>query len=437
MSSPDPRPAAPGAASASDRNLRFNFLVLLVHGFLGQTGFRLLQTPTFLPAYLSVLGGNRAVGIARAVQSLGMFLSPVLSARMVEHRSHAKGLALVFGGTMRTMILLLGLAALLLPHPDANLGSLGWTVVLVWLVIAGWGFANGLQMVVFNVLLSKTIPTPKRGRLLGARNSSAGVTLLFVSILGGVLVDRFGFPSGYGWTFILAFVLTSLGLATVALLREPTAENPPPSLPLKQRLGDIPTLLRAEPNFARFVVARLIATGARSARPFYIIYAGEQFGLSGGRLAGLTIAFALAESSSAILWGLLADRAGFRAVFMGALTSWMAGTALLLAWPSVTSTYIVFILVGSGFGGFMMASHNMVLEFGTQRDRALRIATTNSLSEAVGALSFVAAGFMAEAFPLPWLFATSITLQVIAILQMSRVREPRRVVADDDLLDVG
>ena len=59
---------------------------------LGQTGFRLIQAPTFLPAYLSLLAGNNAVvGIARAVQSLGMSISPYLGAWMVEHRLRAQG----------------------------------------------------------------------------------------------------------------------------------------------------------------------------------------------------------------------------------------------------------------------------------------------------------------------------------------------------------
>ena len=52
----------------SESDIRYNFRLLLIHGMLGQTGFRLLQAPTFLPTYLSLLAGNNAVvGIARAV----------------------------------------------------------------------------------------------------------------------------------------------------------------------------------------------------------------------------------------------------------------------------------------------------------------------------------------------------------------------------------
>jgi hypothetical protein len=70
-------PAPESTEEEVQRNLPFNFGVLLGHGLLGQTGFRLIQAPTFLPKYVELLAGNNtAVGIARAVQSLGMFLSP-------------------------------------------------------------------------------------------------------------------------------------------------------------------------------------------------------------------------------------------------------------------------------------------------------------------------------------------------------------------------
>lgn len=133
---------------------------------LGQTGFRLLQAPTFLPASLSLLAGNNAVvGIARAVQSLGMSISPYLAAWMVEHRLRVKRLGILFGSLMRFQILLLALTALLLPRDQA--------LTAVWIVIGLWGFSSGLQIVTFSFILSKVIPAHRRGRLVGIRNVAA------------------------------------------------------------------------------------------------------------------------------------------------------------------------------------------------------------------------------------------------------------------------
>jgi MFS family permease len=422
----------PGDAAQSEaearRNLPFNFGVLLAHGLLGQTGFRLVNAPTFLPHYVSILAGNnRAVGLVRAVQSLGMFLSPVLSARIVEHRRRVRGLALLVGGAMRLQFLLLAVIALAVPT-DSALG-------LVLLVMALFGVFLGMQGVIFNFMMSKTIPVDRRGRLLGLRNAASGVTLLAVSGVAGYFIDRYGFPAGYGYTFLTGFLLTSLGLAIFALIREPVSYEVRESVPVLTRVRAIPDLLRAEPDFRRFLVARLLGTAARGALPFYVIFVGLRFEISGERLAVLTIAFTVAQSLSGLAWGLMADRTGFRAVFVAALLTWITGTALLVL-PWSLATYAVFLLVGIGFSGFMLSSQNLVLEFGTLLDRPLRIATANSLSELVGMVGFLGAGLLADLVPLAIVFWTASALQVCALLAVRRVADPRIPVAPSVSLDV-
>lgn len=399
-------------------HLRRNFLALLAHGMLGQTGFRLLQAPTFLPAYLSLLAGNNsAVGIARGLQSLGMSISPYLGAWMVEHRRYVKRMGIVFGSVMRLQILLLALAALLIP-PRAALP-------VVWTVIGIWGFASGFQGVTFNFVISKAIPAHRRGRLLGMRNASAGVTLLFVSAIGGWILERRGFPAGYGWTFMLAFGLTSLGLVAFSTIREPGTAAPKRRLELGMRLRGVPALFRSDRDFARYVVARLLGTAGRGALPFYILYVGESYELSGARLAVLTILFTLAEAAGAISLGLVADRTGFRAVFLCGIGLWMAGNALALATPALWAAYGVFFLVGAGFAGFRLASQNLVLEFGDEADLPMRIAATNATSELVGMTSFLAAGLLADLASLVWVFWLSLAFQLATVAQTLRFRDPR------------
>lgn len=413
------RPDSSGVdGDAVERNLRFNFTTLLVHGMLGQTGFRLVQAPTFLPYFVSELAGtNAAVGVARAVQSLGMFLTPVLSVGIIEHRARVKWLAVLFGGIMRLQFLFLTLIALFAPREYA--------LLLIWAVLGMLGLGLGMQGVVFNFLVSKTIPVGRRGRLLGIRNALATVTLFGVSIAGGRLVDEFGFPDGYGYTFFLGFTLTTLGLIFFTLIREAPALDPREPTPIGRRLRDIAPLLRAEPDFRRYLVARILATTGRGAVPFYIVFVAAEFGVSGARLAALTILFTVAQGASTLFWGILGDRIGFKAAFIGSLASWIAGTALILAAPTIEVAYAVFLLVGAGWGGFMMSSQNLVLEFGTERDRALRIATGNSISELSGMAGFLGAGLAADAFPLEIVFGAALSLHALALLQMLRVREPR------------
>ena len=112
-------------------------------------------------------------------------------------------------------------------------------------------------------------------------------------------------------------------------------------------------------------------------------------------------------------------------MFLGALGTWALGNVAILSGNTLASAYAAFILVGAGFSGFMLASQNLVLEFGNQADRPMRIAATNAIAELVGVVSYLGAGLMSDAAPLSWIFAASIGLIAAAAAVMWRVRDPR------------
>jgi hypothetical protein len=103
------------------RDLTRNFTAHLFHGMLGQTGFRLLNAPTFLPAFILMISGgsDAAVGIAMALQSFGMMATPLIGAAMIEHRARVLPTGFVTGAAMRLCVLAIALAGLLLPPHGA------------------------------------------------------------------------------------------------------------------------------------------------------------------------------------------------------------------------------------------------------------------------------------------------------------------------------
>ena len=69
-------------------NLRRNYAGNYLHGMLGMTGFRLVNAPTFLPAYLfAISGSNAIVGLGLALQQVGGVISPIFGATKIEHRT--------------------------------------------------------------------------------------------------------------------------------------------------------------------------------------------------------------------------------------------------------------------------------------------------------------------------------------------------------------
>ncbi len=401
------------------RNLTRNFFAHLCHGMFGQTGFRLLNAPTFLPAYILLLSGSDvAVGAALGLQSLGMMITPLLGATLIEHRSRVLPMGLAIGTAMRLTVLGIALSGLLLPPDQALLA------IFVWLTL--FGLLQGMQGVVFNFLMAKVIPVSKRGRLTGLRNFLAGITSAGVAYAGGTwFLGTAPDVTGYSYTFVLAFVLTMCGLLMLLFMREPEPPILRPRSSLATRLSEIPALLRDDPEFARYFVARAIANAGRLAMPFYVLFAGQSIGLSGANLALTTIAFTLAATVSNLAWGALADRYGFRLVFLSATVLWIIATCGLLIGGELSATLIVFAAIGAAVQGFQNAAMNLTLEFGRREDLPLRIAIANSASELSGAIGPVAGGLIAAAFGYEVVFGVSVAFLLIGGLMVARVAEPR------------
>jgi MFS family permease len=406
-----------------------NFGAHLAHGLLGQTGFRLVNAPTFLPAYVHLLSGSDfVVGLVRAVQYLGMFLSPLLGASLIEHRRRVLPVGYGVGIAMRLQILGVALAgAFLAPR---------WSVVAIAIFLFFFGFFMGMQGVIFHYVMSKVIPVERRGFLVGLRTALAGLTAAVVAYLGGkYFIDTNFLGNGYPVTFGVAFLLTCVGLSMLLFVREPEPPVVRPQVPLAERLKDLPELLRSDRAYTYYFLCRAIATMGRMAAPFYILYVTEAIGepdgsgspvLAGATIGVLSTAFILANSLTNFAWGLMADRTGFRKVFVATLVLWIVATVGLMLSQELPGFLLAFVGIGAGMGGFQMAAQNMVLEFGAREDLPVRIAVANSAQEFVGFIGPLVGGILAFLFSKETVFASAIAFQLLAIaLVLHRVDEPR------------
>jgi MFS family permease len=402
------------------RNLNRNFIVHLVHGMLGQTGFRLLNAPTFLPAYILLLSGSDlAVGAALALQAFGTAITPLIGANLIEHRARVLPIGFSTGGVMRLSILGIAVSGLVLPPHQAL-----WAIYF-WLAV--FGLSQGMQGVIFNFLMSKVIPVSKRGRLTGLRNFLAGIASAGVAVVGGELfLGDEPTAAGYSYTFVMAFLLTAAGLAALSFMREPEPPTVRPRTALLARMGEMPALLRADPAFTRYFIARSLATAGRMALPFYILYAGVSMQLTGSTLGVLTVAFTLAGTVSNLLWGNLADRFGFRLVYLLTIGLWVVSTLLLMVTSGLLMTAVVFAAIGAAVQGFQNASMNLTLEFGHRDDLPMRIAIANTASELAGTLGPLAGGIIAHTLGYPTLFVASVAFLLAGGVMVAwTVPEPR------------
>jgi MFS family permease len=403
------------------KNLRRNYAGHYVHGMLGMTGFRLVNAPTFVPAYLHMLSGSDViVGLGLALQQLGGMVSPIVGAVHIEHRKHVLPLSMILGTLMRVQILGLALAGWFL-HGTPLL-----VAIMMFLFLLG--LFSGPQGVAFQFLLAKMIPISWRGRLQGWRNMTGGLIAAVLSWFAGkYLVGTNFWGNGYGSAFLVAVILTSLGLTAFRILvREPEPPTLRPRMALGDRLRGFPAMLRGNPPFLYFMIARTFAIASRVASPFYIVYAAKTLGFSGNTIGNLSFAYLIADTIMNIVWGTMADKLGFRSCLIAALLFWIAATMLLMFVHAELWFVVVFFGLGAANSGYQMSAQNIVFEFGHRDDMAMRLALSNTAESMMSTAGPLAGGVIAATLGYHVVFGVSVACQIVALgLLLTLVQEPR------------
>lgn len=402
-------------------NLKRNYLGNYLHGMLGMTGFRLVNAPTFLPAYLhAISGSNTIVGLGLALQQVGSVVSPIVGANQIEHRPQVMPAAMWMGTLARIQVLGMAASGWLLSGQSLVVAILAFMFL--------FGLFMGAQRVVFGMLMAKVIPISRRGRLQAWRNATGGLIAAVLAYFAGRwFIGPNLLGNGYGVTFIFAFVLTSLGLSALKLMiREPEPPTMRAKSRLRERLRDFPRLIAEDRGYRYFLIVQMLATASRLAVPFYIIYVGSTIELTGGNLGLLSLAFLGADTLSNLVWGYLGDKTGFRLILLLSLIAWIASTLLLMGVHDLGLIFLAFFGLGAAQSGYMMSAQTMILEFGTRDEMPMRIAFSATAEGIMASLGPLAGGIMATALGYEVVFGVSIGFLVAAlVLLVLFVKEPR------------
>jgi MFS family permease len=428
--------AAPEAGDLAEReaayekfvwdNLRRNYAGNFLHGMLGMTGFRLVNTPTFLPAYLhQASGSNAIVGLGLALQQVGGVISPIFGATKIEHRTKVMPAAIWMGSLARLAVLGMAIAGWLVKGPAL--------VVSLLTMMFLFGLFMGAQRVVFSLLIAKVIPISRRGRLQAWRSTTgSAIAAVLAWFAGKYFVGHNMFGNGYSTCFTVAFVLTSMGLwAMQFLVKEPEPPTTRPQARFRERFKDLPRLIGQDRSYGYFLLVQMLATSARIATPFYILYVTQKLHAHtaqemGSLLAMTSLALLGADTLSNIPWGYLGDKTGFRLPLLISLLLWVGATVLVMSVDTKLGVFIAFCGFGAAQAGYMMASQTMILEFGSRDELPMRIAVSATAESITATLGPLAGGALADVLGYDLVFGVSLGFLAVAILiLLGLVREPR------------
>lgn len=406
-----------------DKHFRHNYLVNVLDGSFFWLGYSFIAPGVILPLYVSHFTSNKLViGFVAVLSSMGYFFPQLFTSNWVEQISVKKDLPVKLGFfTERLPLLILPFSVFFaVSAPNAAL-------ILLLLFFAWHSFGAGVVAVAWNSMIAKVIPVEKRGVFMGITTFGGNATGIVGASFAAYVLDRILFP----YNFLICFALAAVAIFISWFFLAQTREEPDviTKQPVSSRTywKDLPEVLHADRNLRRYLFAQMFIGLGGMAWGFMAVYTVDTWSLSDGKVGTFTTAILLGQTAANLIFGILADRKGFKTVILISILLAIGGLAIPLFADQPNLMYVTFGLRGASMSGFFMAGM-IVYEFSSPEKRPTYIGLNNTW---LGIMQFFApllGGFLAQNFGYPMLFITAVLLSTLGLLVMTiGFVEPRSI----------
>jgi MFS family permease len=242
------------------------------------------------------------------------------------------------------------------------------------------------------------------------------------------VLDRYGFPRGYLWSFSAAAALIVASWISLALTREPAREPEEDPISEQEYLRRLPAVLRRDPNFRRYLLTQVVAALGSMAGGFLTVYAIGRWDLPEGQAGAYTAAMLIGQAASNLVFGPLADHKGHKLVLELSMLAGGLAVGLAALAPAPGWFYAVFVLSGVQTAGFLLSGLMIALEFCPEPQRPTYIGLNNTVRGVAYGLAPLLGGLLAGSAGYRPLFAVAGVVSIAALVLLRWwVREPRHV----------
>ncbi len=400
-----------------------NFFLNVFNGSCTKLAEQIASPGLVLPWLLSAMGAPASLsGFLVPLNRGGSLLPQLAISGRIRKFEIRKSFWVGAGIVQGLALLLMALVAVLFS------GVIGGITILLLLTL--FSMASGVGSVSFKDVLAKTIPKGKRGTLLSLRATIGGI----LSLGAGYLIYQYvGDDEGtgvYAVLLISAAILWFLASLLFFIIKEEpgaTAGSRTAINEAREGWG----LLRSQPRFLRFVIARSLLLSVMLVIPFYSIFARDITGTEVSGLGLFVITSSLAMVLSSYFWGRFADRSSKLVMaaggFIGVIGALIALSFLILPdhmqTPAIFSS--VFFIGGFAHAGIRMGRKTYLVDGAPEKDRPLYVAVSNTF---VGIITVLSAGlgFIADILGVEWLiglFAFLMAAGIVTALTLPKAEE--------------
>jgi MFS family permease len=404
-----------------ERHYPWNFTVNLIEGVAYWVGMSFMSSATIAPLFVSKLTLNPLlIGLVAVIAQAGWYLPQLFVAGRIERLPRKKPWVVNLGFFSERMgALVWPVAALIAVHAP------GLAVALFLVGYAWHTLGAGLVGPAWQDLVATCFPVNRRGRFWGLTTFIGTGIGTLGAFAASWLLRTFQFPTSFVYAFSIAAGGVLVSWAFIAMTREPVRREVSTAHTDRSMWSRLTAILRRNPNFRRFLVARLLLVCGGTGAAFVTVSAVQRWAISDGTVGLYTAALLVGQAIGNLVAGWAADRRGHKLSLE--MSSVACMLAFVLAWlaPAPEWYYGVFVLWGVSQGAVIVSGILIVMEFTEVTERTTYYGIVNT---AVGigfvVMPLVGAGLATIAYS--WVFAVSAVAGLAAWVAFRwYVKEPR------------
>lgn len=370
-----------------------NYLLGILHGIFVQTGMNLTNPGMVLAVFVRALGGSNAlVGLLSAIRFGGWLLPQFLVAGWIQ--SKPRKVPVVIAMEMVRILVYGGLGGLTYVLGSSHSRLL---ILLFFVLFTSSRFTAGTGALARLDIVGQCISPARRASFFALRDFFGGACVFGIGFLVQYLLDAAlgpPFPNNFTALFALSSGCFILAAVAFSQIRESPDASRGSQPSLKEQLMRVPALLRQDPIFKRYLLARILLNLTIVIGPFYAVLALDVLGAPESMVGFYLSAMTLAAISSNLFWQAVDRRRGtpfiVRAAslltvltpLLAATLPWLMGLAgftierygLL---PAYVFT-IVFVVAGIGNSGRGIGFISLLLHIAPDEERAHYIGLVNT-----------------------------------------------------------
>ena len=411
--------------------LRHNAIVNIMDGSLFGFGIMgMASYVTIIPLYLSQLTDSTAlIGFVAALFHIGWQIPQLLTSNHVAGLQRYKPMVLAMTLFERLPYFGLALVALAVPVIGVDI-ALALTLLLLLVQSLGGGFTG----TAWQSMISKIMPAHRLGTFFGIQSACVNLFGAGGALIAGIILESAAYPRNFALLFFITGISLVISFIFLALTYE--SKSAPVDVAERARWRDFAVrlrgILRADPNFRWFLIARALTALSLTSIAFFTIFGIRRFDISAEFAGLLTSVLLLSNTLSSAVIGWLGDRWGHRRVLILASLLMALSIGLALAAPDGSWLFLVFALTGIVNASQWSTIMTITVQFGSVAERPIYIGMANTFIAPVSIFAPIVGGWLVDAVSFELAFGIFALAGLLSMLvYIVPMEEPRRAFHQD------